>query len=56
MFSDAVNEYLGYVFVGLIGSVTMITCTVLALTRLVFHYKGKNEEHIFLFLCSRYVM
>uniref|UniRef100_A0A8C1BDW0 Ribosomal RNA processing 12 homolog n=2 Tax=Cyprinus carpio TaxID=7962 RepID=A0A8C1BDW0_CYPCA len=39
---DAINEYLSHVFIGLTGSVTMITCTVLALTRLVFHYKGKN--------------
>uniref|UniRef100_A0A672PW33 Uncharacterized protein n=1 Tax=Sinocyclocheilus grahami TaxID=75366 RepID=A0A672PW33_SINGR len=40
---DAINEYLGHVFIGLTSSVTMITCTVLALTRLVFHYKGKNS-------------
>lgn len=40
---DAVYEYLGYVYVGLIGSVTMITCTVLALTRLVFHYKDSID-------------
>ncbi len=43
VFSDAINEYLGHVFIGLTGSVTMITCTVLALTRLVFHYKGKSD-------------
>uniref|UniRef100_A0A8C1CWC5 Ribosomal RNA processing 12 homolog n=1 Tax=Cyprinus carpio carpio TaxID=630221 RepID=A0A8C1CWC5_CYPCA len=36
---DAINEYLGHVYIGLTGSVTMITCAVLALTRLVFHYK-----------------
>lgn len=29
------------VYAGLTGSVTMITCTVLALTRLVFEYKGR---------------
>nr|XP_055026488.1 RRP12-like protein [Misgurnus anguillicaudatus] len=40
---DAVNEYLGHMYVGLIGSVTMITCTVLALTRLVFHYKDSID-------------
>uniref|UniRef100_A0A8C2F0Z8 Ribosomal RNA processing 12 homolog n=1 Tax=Cyprinus carpio TaxID=7962 RepID=A0A8C2F0Z8_CYPCA len=40
---DAINEYLSHVFIGLTGSVTMITCTVLALTRLVFHYKGKSD-------------
>lgn len=32
------------VFAGLTGSVTMITCTVLALTRLVFEYKGRPAE------------
>lgn len=31
------------VYAGLTGSVTMITCTVLALTRLVFEYKGRLE-------------
>uniref|UniRef100_A0A8C1D1J0 Ribosomal RNA processing 12 homolog n=1 Tax=Cyprinus carpio carpio TaxID=630221 RepID=A0A8C1D1J0_CYPCA len=40
---DAINEYLGHVYIGLTGSVTMITCAVLALTRLVFHYKGKSD-------------
>uniref|UniRef100_A0A8B9LJE6 Ribosomal RNA processing 12 homolog n=1 Tax=Astyanax mexicanus TaxID=7994 RepID=A0A8B9LJE6_ASTMX len=34
-----INEYLGHVYIGLTGSVTMITCTVLALTRLVYQYK-----------------
>jgi len=38
---DAMNQYLVLVYAGLTGSVTMITCTVLALTRLVFEYKGK---------------
>uniref|UniRef100_A0A4W4E172 Ribosomal RNA-processing protein 12-like conserved domain-containing protein n=1 Tax=Electrophorus electricus TaxID=8005 RepID=A0A4W4E172_ELEEL len=37
---DAMNEFLGHVYVGLTGSVTMITCTVLALTRLVFQFKA----------------
>uniref|UniRef100_A0A8B9RM14 Ribosomal RNA processing 12 homolog n=1 Tax=Astyanax mexicanus TaxID=7994 RepID=A0A8B9RM14_ASTMX len=36
---EAINEYLGHVYIGLTGSVTMITCTVLALTRLVYQYK-----------------
>uniref|UniRef100_A0A8D2ZS89 Ribosomal RNA processing 12 homolog n=1 Tax=Scophthalmus maximus TaxID=52904 RepID=A0A8D2ZS89_SCOMX len=35
-------QYLVLVYVGLTGSVTMITCTVLALTRLVFEYKGRS--------------
>ncbi|XP_043111552.1 RRP12-like protein [Puntigrus tetrazona] len=40
---DAINEYLGHVYIGLTSSVTMITCTVLALTRLVFHYKDSID-------------
>uniref|UniRef100_A0A8C2WZB4 Ribosomal RNA processing 12 homolog n=1 Tax=Cyclopterus lumpus TaxID=8103 RepID=A0A8C2WZB4_CYCLU len=36
---DAMEQYLMLVYAGLTGSVTMITCTVLALTRLVFEYK-----------------
>lgn len=32
------------VYAGLTGSVTMITCTVLALTRLVFENKGGRAE------------
>uniref|UniRef100_A0AAR2K0G8 Ribosomal RNA-processing protein 12-like conserved domain-containing protein n=1 Tax=Pygocentrus nattereri TaxID=42514 RepID=A0AAR2K0G8_PYGNA len=39
----ALNEYLGHVYIGLTGSVTMITCTVLALTRLIYQYKGKHN-------------
>uniref|UniRef100_A0A8C2FKD9 Ribosomal RNA processing 12 homolog n=1 Tax=Cyprinus carpio TaxID=7962 RepID=A0A8C2FKD9_CYPCA len=46
----AINEYLGHVYIGLTGSVTMITCAVLALTRLVFHYKGKNVSSLELLL------
>uniref|UniRef100_A0A8D3E909 Ribosomal RNA processing 12 homolog n=1 Tax=Scophthalmus maximus TaxID=52904 RepID=A0A8D3E909_SCOMX len=40
---DAMEQYLVLVYVGLTGSVTMITCTVLALTRLVFEYKDSIE-------------
>uniref|UniRef100_A0A8C5B503 Ribosomal RNA processing 12 homolog n=1 Tax=Gadus morhua TaxID=8049 RepID=A0A8C5B503_GADMO len=36
---NALEQYLALVYAGLMGSVTMITCTVLALTRLVFEYK-----------------
>lgn len=36
---DALEQYMILVYAGLTGSVTMITCTVLALTRLVFEYK-----------------
>lgn len=32
------------VYAGLTGSVTMITCAVLALTRLVFEYKGRPAD------------
>lgn len=40
---DAMEQYLVLVYAGLTGSVTMITCTVLALTRLVFEYKDSIE-------------
>ncbi|XP_070696619.1 RRP12-like protein [Pempheris klunzingeri] len=40
---DAMEQYLLLVYTGLTGSVTMITCTVLALTRLVFEYKDAIE-------------
>lgn len=36
------EQYLLLMYAGLTGSVTMITCTVLALTRLVFEYKGRS--------------
>lgn len=38
------EEYLVLVYAGLTGTVTMITCTVLALTRLVFEYKGDSSD------------
>ncbi|XP_038152332.1 RRP12-like protein [Cyprinodon tularosa] len=58
---DAMEEYLAVVYAGLTGSVTMITCTVLALTRLVFEYKDSIEvstmeqllQNICLLLSSR---
>ncbi|KAM4608020.1 RRP12-like protein [Polymixia lowei] len=40
---DAMEQFLVLVYAGLTGSVTMITCTVLALTRLVFQYKDSIE-------------
>ncbi|XP_028278467.1 RRP12-like protein [Parambassis ranga] len=40
---DAVEQFLVLVYAGLTGSVTMITCTVLALTRLVFEYKDSID-------------
>ncbi|KAM9727475.1 RRP12-like protein [Menidia menidia] len=40
---DAMEQYLVLVYAGLTGSVTMITCTVLALTRIVFEYKDSIE-------------
>uniref|UniRef100_A0A671YHQ3 Ribosomal RNA processing 12 homolog n=1 Tax=Sparus aurata TaxID=8175 RepID=A0A671YHQ3_SPAAU len=40
---DALEQYMILVYAGLTGSVTMITCTVLALTRLVFEYKDAIE-------------
>lgn len=38
------EQYLVLVYAGFTGSVTMITCTVLALTRLVFEYKGRSPD------------
>ncbi|XP_036402433.1 RRP12-like protein [Megalops cyprinoides] len=40
---EAMEQYLALVYVGLSGSVTMITCTVLALTRLVFEFKDSMD-------------
>ncbi|XP_023139487.2 RRP12-like protein [Amphiprion ocellaris] len=40
---EAMEQYLVLLYAGLTGSVTMITCTVLALTRLVFEYKDSIE-------------
>ncbi|XP_063347299.1 RRP12-like protein [Pelmatolapia mariae] len=40
---DAMEQYLVMVYAGLTGSITMITCTVLALTRLVFEYKDSID-------------
>ncbi|XP_041921252.1 RRP12-like protein isoform X3 [Alosa sapidissima] len=41
---DALEEFLSVVYVGLTGTVTMMTCTVLALSRLVFHYRDSIES------------
>uniref|UniRef100_A0A1A7YHG6 Ribosomal RNA processing 12 homolog n=1 Tax=Iconisemion striatum TaxID=60296 RepID=A0A1A7YHG6_9TELE len=43
---EAMEQYLVLVYAGLTGSVTMITCTILALTRLVFEYKDAIEVPI----------
>uniref|UniRef100_A0A674BTC2 Ribosomal RNA processing 12 homolog n=1 Tax=Salmo trutta TaxID=8032 RepID=A0A674BTC2_SALTR len=49
---EALEQYLLLVYVGLTGSVTMITCTVLALTRLVFEYKDMGSmEHLLHNVC-----
>uniref|UniRef100_A0A4W3ISL2 Ribosomal RNA processing 12 homolog n=1 Tax=Callorhinchus milii TaxID=7868 RepID=A0A4W3ISL2_CALMI len=40
---EALQQYLGLVYAGLTGSVTMISCTVLALTRLLFEFKGQMD-------------
>ncbi|XP_062319179.1 RRP12-like protein [Osmerus eperlanus] len=40
---EALQQYLLLVYVGLTGSVTMITCTVLALTRLLFQFKDSID-------------
>uniref|UniRef100_A0A3Q3MIK7 Ribosomal RNA processing 12 homolog n=1 Tax=Labrus bergylta TaxID=56723 RepID=A0A3Q3MIK7_9LABR len=48
---DAMEQFLILVYAGLTGSVTMITCTVLALTRLVFEYKGSTTEQLLHNVC-----
>lgn len=45
------EQYLVLVYAGLTGSVTMITCTILALTRLVFEYKGRTASFIHSLIC-----
>lgn len=51
---DAMDQYLVLVYAGLTGSVTMITCTVLALTRLVFEYKGGPTDFSKIFFTVEY--
>ncbi|KAL2083097.1 hypothetical protein ACEWY4_020870 [Coilia grayii] len=41
---EALEQFLSVVYVGLTGTVTMMTCTVLALSRLVFHYRESIES------------
>lgn len=41
--AEAMERFLLLVYAGLTGSVTMISCTVLALTRLFFEFRGKRE-------------
>lgn len=45
-FAEAITQYLALVYAGLTGSVTMISCTVLALTRLVFEFKGTELRKV----------
>lgn len=40
--AEAMERFLLLVYAGLTGSVTMISCTVLALTRLFFEFKGEG--------------
>ncbi|KAG8435420.1 hypothetical protein GDO86_013382 [Hymenochirus boettgeri] len=58
---EAMERYLAVVYTGLIGSVTMISCTVLTLTRLLFEFKDHMSveviehllENVCLLLSSR---
>ncbi|KAG8551237.1 hypothetical protein GDO81_004019 [Engystomops pustulosus] len=43
---EALERYLTVVYAGLTGSVTMITCTVLTLTRLVFEFKDHMGNEV----------
>ncbi|XP_077437828.1 RRP12-like protein [Vanacampus margaritifer] len=40
---EAIKQYLVMVYAGLSGPITIVTCTVLALTRLVYEYKDSIE-------------
>lgn len=44
--AEAMQRFLLLVYAGLTGSVTMISCTVLALTRLFFEFKGEWEKEV----------
>ncbi|XP_061083822.1 RRP12-like protein [Conger conger] len=41
---EGLDQYLQMVYIGLSGSVTMITCTVMALTRLLFEFKDLMDR------------
>ncbi|MGH0150138.1 UNVERIFIED_CONTAM: hypothetical protein FKN15_016687 [Acipenser sinensis] len=43
---EAILQYLELIYAGFTGSVTMISCTVLALTRLVYEFKDSLERSV----------
>nr|XP_032825258.1 RRP12-like protein [Petromyzon marinus] len=53
---EALRRYLALVYAGLAGSVTMISCTVLALTRILFEFKDHLEGSVLSQLLSNVVL
>lgn len=39
---EALQRYLVLIYPGLVGAVTMVSCSILALTHLLFEFKGKR--------------
>lgn len=44
LLAEGMQRFLLLIYAGLTGSVTMISCTVLALTRLFFEFKGELRD------------
>lgn len=40
--TEALQRYLILIYPGLVGAVTMVSCSILALTHLLFEFKGKR--------------
>lgn len=40
---EALQRYLILIYPGLVGAVTMVSCSILALTHLLFEFKGKSD-------------
>jgi ribosomal RNA-processing protein 12 len=38
---EALQRYLVLIYPGLVGAVTMVSCSILALTHLLFEFKGE---------------
>ena len=46
MFSDALRHYISLLMAGFAGNPHMIACTVLALSKLIFDFKGEETTNI----------
>lgn len=40
---EALQRYLVLIYPGLVGTVTMVSCSILALTHLLFEFKGNSN-------------